>query len=421
MQKAIIATTLFLLQIFILLKGSEIVGVNYNPFLLLIISLSLPVYYFYTLLGKQESDTIKANIVNWKGFTFGCLSILAATGILNSLFKEFADPHSVSDVLLSVETLYDRFVAGVYPYQPLEQYAWHPFPPYLPLYWLPVSISRLLHIDVRWTGVIILALATGIYGIYCWASPNNSAKKILILILPLIALLAYTTWAKADIAVSFEFIIGAYYLLVATGLALRNLPLIILGIICCLLSRFTLIFWLPLFGILLWQNVPYKKVLISFVAICAAVLFIYIIPFYIKDPTAFGKALAYYKGCAVSEWEGMGREHFSWTFTTGIHFAPYFRSILKGTMEQRVSAMQLIQLILMLIIALTGILLYRKLHNKINFYDFCLPMLNLTMLFYFMTAPLVFKYYYFALLMTSAVLCSKIILKSATRLEIDNP
>lgn len=123
MQKAIIAITLFLLQIFFLLKGTDIVGVSFNPFLLFIISLSLPFYYFYMLLGKQEPGTIKVNIANWKGFALGCISILSAIGLLNTLFKEFADPHSVSDVLLSVETLYDRFVAGVYPYQPLEQYA----------------------------------------------------------------------------------------------------------------------------------------------------------------------------------------------------------------------------------------------------------------------------------------------------------
>ena len=275
---------------------------------------------------------------------------------------------------------------------------------------MPLGISDALNIDTRWTGIIILTLAVGGFGAICWRTNATLAAKILVTLLPAIALLGFLQFARADMGVSFEFIIGGFYLILSTGLLGKNLTLIVIGIICCLLSRFTVVFWLPLFAILAWNNVSRKHFFISLGVIITAITFIYVIPFHLKDTTAFAKALEYYKGCAIYEWIGMGREHYSWTFTTGIHFAPYFRSVLRGTMEERVSTMQLIQLLLMLGLVIIGLVIYSKWKNRINYFDFCLPMLYIILLIYFMTAPLVFKYYYFTLMMVAAVLGSKLLL-----------
>lgn len=412
MQKSIITLILFLLQILFLLNGQHIAGTALNPFIILFISLLLPIYYLWVFLNRgKTTENIKhsGKFGTIIGFALGCITILLAFVAIRRLFWDFPDPRHSSDVILSVEVLYDRFTAGIYPYQPLEQYEWHPFPPYLPLYWLPVSISRFMQIDVRWTGVFFLVLAAGAYGIFCWRSYASILHKMLALFLPLVGLTGYLIWGRFDLAVSFEFIIAAYYLILAAGLATKSLPMVALGLICCLLSRFTMIFWLPVFVILIWFNVPKKNVLLAAGVVLAAILFIYIIPFHLKDPSAFGQAMAYYKKSAVGEWQGYGDDHTSWTFMAGVHFAPYFKQMFHGTIEERVTSTQTFQAILMLVLIAAGLLLYRKWRRKINFYDFSLAMLYIIMLFYFMTAPLVFKYYYLTFLMVSATLCGKLI------------
>ncbi|RYE25351.1 MAG: hypothetical protein EOP51_04390 [Sphingobacteriales bacterium] len=417
MQKTIITIALFCTQILFLLNGQHIVGTAANPFFVLATGMLLPIYYFFLYLRAeklQPQDTVATpNTFISKpvvGFIAGCIAMMLTFWGIRQLFWEFPDPYHSSDVILSVEVLYDRFVAGQYPYRPLEQYSWHPFPPYLPLYWLPVYISRILDIDVRWTGVFVLVLAMGLYGLCSWRSKIPLSHKLLAVLLPVFGTVGYLIWCRFDLAVSFEFIIAGYYLMLAAGLATRNMPLVVLGLIGCLLSRFTMIFWLPVFVVLTWVNLPKKQTLIAAGIVIAAVLFIYIIPFYLKDPTAFGKSIAYYKVSAIAEWEGYGDDHTSWTFIPGVHFAPYFKNMFSGTMEERVSHTQTVQAALMIVSVIISFILYRRWRNKINFYDFLLPMLYIIMLLYFMTAPLVFRYYYLTMLTISGVLCGKILL-----------
>lgn len=410
MRNTIICVIILFLQIYLLLHSS--VPKTINPFLVLGVSLMLPAFYFWCFVKERRTTIIETTGYkrNFIGIALGIVLILCFMWSLRALFWEFPDYEKGSDVIPAINALYDRFARGEQPYAPLEQFSWHPYPLYLPLYWLPVGVVRMLEIDTRWTGVFMLILAGGVYGYCCWKTKANIILKMLALTLPVWGLMGYLKWARFDLAVTFEFIIAAYYLVLASGLATRNLVLTMVGVICCLLSRFTLVFWMPLFVVLLWTNIPKKQVLICAGITIAAIVFIYIVPFLSRDYSTFLTGLDYHRHCGISEWEGYGTPPVSWTFESGIHFAEYFRDNLTGTMEERVTLTQKIQSIMMLVTLAISFVLYRKWKDKINFYDYSLPFLYVFMLLYFITAPLTFKYYYFPLTVVSGVLCAKIIL-----------
>jgi hypothetical protein len=415
LMKKLLPLTLFFLQIYFILYAvpEKQVAKEINPFWLFTTCLALSIYYLFTNTNTRLAHSLK-NENSWRAWVAGAVLGGLAMGLLISSvkqsFTEYPDASKFSDVVPQIEALYTRLAAGKFPYYPLEQYSWHPFPVYMPIHWLPVAVTYMLHIDTRWIGMFLLVAASCVYGIYVWKTNANIIIKLCCLVLPAIGLWSFLRWASLDVAVSFELIIAAYYLILAAGLAMRSLPITILGIILCLLSRYTMVFWLPLFLILLWLDSPRKNSYLSWSAIAVSVLVIYIFPFYLHDPSILKTGIAYHNGAAIAEWVGYGDNHTSWSFESGLYFAPYIKQMFSGDMEHRVFMCRAIQASAMLAMMGLGLLLHKKFKDRINFYDLSLVMLFLFLTFFFMFSPLTYKYYFIPFIMVSAVVTSKIIL-----------
>ncbi len=205
-------------------------------------------------------------------------------------------------------------------------------------------------------------------------------------------------------------VIGAYYLILATGLLTKRLWLITLGIILCLLSRYTLLFWLPLFAIILFLEKGWKKSLLVWGTVAACFFLLYVIPFYSKDPSALNKSLSYYVAATVSEWTGYGDPPVSWTHERGISFAAHMKAVFTGDMANRVKWARIVQGIVMLLLFVCGWLAYRRWRHRIDFYTFSLIALYCFMVGYYFFAPLTYRYYLFSFLVVSALLCAKIVM-----------
>ena len=69
----------------------------------------------------------------------------------NQSFLETKPPDQWSDVIPQVQTLFDRFIRGEFPYKPINiaigSYVLQPI--YMPFQWLPVGIGLLFGIDLR--------------------------------------------------------------------------------------------------------------------------------------------------------------------------------------------------------------------------------------------------------------------------------
>jgi hypothetical protein len=209
--------------------------------------------------------------------------------------------------------------------------------------------------------------------------------------------------------VSFELIIAAYYLVLAAGLYARNITLVLLGLIFCLLSRYTLVFWLPLFAWMAWHALPRRQNYLIWASVAIAVTAVYLIPFLLKDPGILKSGLAYHNQAAVDEWKGYGDPAVSWSFERGIYFAPHLKAIFSGAMEQRVFGARVVQGSLMLLLTAAGMAFFRKWRARIDWNHFSLAFLYLFVCVFYFFGPLTYRYYLIVMFALSAVLCAGII------------
>jgi|GEM_PF-1070227 len=415
MKQIIIGISLFLLQVRLVFKEGDFIFNKYlNPVLLFIVSMAIPAYLIWLYL-KRPSVISFSKIVRplyrslW---AVGSLLIfLLSYEELRKIFVKYSDPAQFSDVIPQLVTLSQRFFHGEFPYAPVPFAGYQAIPVYMPLHWLPIGLAGPLHIDIRWIGFGFIALVSAIYGWYIASQPGSAWVRCGALLLPSLPLWAYIMWGPIDIAVSFELIIAAYYFLLVIGLMFRNYWLITLGIILCILSRYTLVFWIPWFAILLFIECGWKKSLWIWGTVAISILLLYIIPFYSKDPSFLGQQLGYYKNATFGDWLGCcGDPPISWTQEQGISFAPHMRALFGEDIVHSIYLTRVVMAIALLLTFAGGLLAYQRWKKRIDFFILSAVGIYVFIADYYFFGPLTYRYYLLSFLVMSAVLCGKIIL-----------
>lgn len=400
---------LFLLQVYL---TADVFGMSefikyVLPFILLMASLSVFWVYRSSIISSQSvsdnKNTYEWSNKGWVGAVLGILSLALCYEELRKLFVMYPEPVKYSDVIPQLEALYDRFAKGEFPYYPVALGTHAPYPVYLPLNWLPVGIGRGLGIDTRWVGVGLLLIPFAVYGWYIFKKNVITWLKVVLVFLPSIVLWSRILPHTIHMPVTLETLIAAYYMLLAVGLVSRNLPMIVIGIILCFLSRYTLVFWFPLFAYLLWTNVPKKTSFIVWGSLLVSSIIV-LAPFFATHPDALLEGLEYHNNCAIAEMNGYGNPPISWTHETGLYFAPHFKVLLGGSADHKTLLLRAVQALIMISLNVIGILGYRKLKGKVDIYKYSLGYLYLFMLFFYMFSPLTYRYYFIPLLMMSTVL-----------------
>jgi hypothetical protein len=346
----------------------------------------------------------------WLGALTGAVSIGLCYEELRKMFVQYKNPRDFSDVIPQLETLYNRFAHGQFPYAPVDMGGYSPYPVYMPLHWLPIGIPEALGIDLRWIGFGLMVLAAGLYGWQIMQGNRPLWSQLLAIVLPSISVWGYILWGEIDLPVSLETVIAAYYLVLASGLGSRKVSWITVGLVLCLLSRYTLVFWIPLFAILFWTNMPRRQNVRVWLTVAASVVLLYVIPFYLKDPTILTKGVAYHNQACEDEWKGYGDPPVSWTMERGIHFAIQLKGILPGDAVHQVFLARVLQGSIMLLLLGLGLWDYRRNRNRIHHLDYSLLMLYVVVLCFYCFGPLTYRYYLIVLHVLAAVVCGKIIL-----------
>jgi TM2 domain-containing membrane protein YozV len=414
MKQTIIGISLFLLQVRLVFKEGDFIFNKYsNAVLLFMVSIAIPVYLIWLYLKPLAANSARKNVRPWNRivWTIGALLIfLLSYEELRKIFVKFSDPVQISDVIPQLVALSERFFHGEFPYAPVQFSNYQAIPVYMPLHWLPIGLASLFHIDMRWIGFGFLAIVCAIYGWYMASQPGSAWIRWVALLLPSVPLWAFILWGPGDIAVSFELIIAAYYFLLTIGLLSRNYSMITLGIILCVLSRYTIVFWIPWFAIILFIESGWKKSLWIWGTVAMSIVILYIIPFYSKDPSFLGQQLTYYKNATWGDWTCCGENPISWTQEQGISFAPHMRALFGGDMAHRIYLTRVVMGIVLLLTFAGGLFAYTRWRKRIDFLTFSLVGLYVFIADYYFFGPLTYRYYLLPFLVLSAVLCGKIIL-----------
>lgn len=226
-------------------------------------------------------------------------------------------------------------------------------------------------------------------------------------------LFALPLWAfvledEHEIALSLEGIVTAWYLVLAVGLATKNHIVITIGLIGAVLSRYSLLFWLPAFALLLWLNVPKRISILMWGSVILSVLVFFVFPFWVKEPNLVHRILDYYYGAADNSW----LRPDEYTFKDGLSFNIHFRNWLPGTPIENKGLRTFPQVITELIICGLGVYFYqKKWKNNVDLYTFSLILLFFMIMILYLFSPMLFQYYLLMPLSVSALITWLVIVK----------
>ena len=176
-----------------------------------------------------------------------------------AIFSGTAVDYHISDVIPIMEIMAKRFLHGEEVYANIPEIWGGMLPIYLPSMWLPYIFSTLGHFDPRWIDVVFMLAATVVPMVllrgdrkYSWGS---------LLAIPAVIAL-YQQFMHVDtrlVSMSDEGVVIGWYALLACALWRRKPVLIGLTIALSLLSRLSIIGWIPAFGLFVFLFDDKKK------------------------------------------------------------------------------------------------------------------------------------------------------------------
>ena len=396
-----ILVILIMLNTSITVFSVDYFGILWAPVVLFLIALAVPVWllvmsrktpnYIVTPIPTGRS-TIRASIF----IGIGLLLMLVLIPDFHNAFLSNPLPTKNSDVLQQMNHLFDRFIEGKQPYTNVESILWRPFPVYMPLHWLPLGIGKVLNIDVRWGGYIVFVL------IYLYSLFSISKKQridfeefILFVVAPF-AYFKYTLLYCADnVHTVFEVIICGYYLLLALGFYVQKHRIIIIALICIMLSRYTIVFFLPLLMYIIYVQFGLKKLYSYIIYGGLGFLFLYVIPFLIREPSILQDGLAYHNKFAVSEYERLVNGNKPAILNDGASFMLItYKWWQIDDPQHGLKMIRIFQVIMSFCLTVVLFLFYRKFRKSVHVFDFLLASMGLYLIFFYCTAPFAYAYYW---------------------------
>lgn len=315
-----------------------------------------------------------------------------------------------SDILPFIKEVYLlRLEKGIPVYSSFTGFNYGTFTPsYLPAHWGPFFIPYLLHIDFRWMCVAIFITANIVFGKYVWKRDQTVSGKVKMFLPYLLVFSIYIKQVR-DAAHTIEIMVMAYYLLLGISIFSRQAFLKAGGVLLPLLSRYSFLFWLPVYAITLL--VSDKKLFFRVAAWGTLLLAIVLLPFIVQTPEMYKDFNGNYLSGVIIEWQGQpwqkpGDKPFQ--LFRGMGFASWFYTFYDGDLPAKILAVKtvLLWVSLALTIGLTSVFFGFK--NKIGQPLFALLSLKLSLTFFYAFIMVPYIYLNWVPLVISVIIISRI-------------
>ena len=341
------------------------------------------VYKFYNANISDEQYGPPKN----KAFYATLLFFLAGLVLLGVGYYFVLAKHPVSahesDIIPLIQVICRRFMAGEYPYRVINDFGYPLQATYLPLQWMPFTVAELFHMDYRWVAFAVWCIAA--LWVYARSQKiNNRMLSVLMLLLLLGAnCILLPDSNNRIIWATVEIMIAGYYMLLISGLNQENAIIQGIFISCCLLSRYSLILWLPLYAFILFFSGKRKLLLGSATTVLVMVLVFYVLPFMSKDWALFYKSYKYYDKAALHEWTYLNYDGFPSQLYEGTGYAYYFYTRFTNLdIMERIKLMQKVHLVTCLAVIAVMAAWYWFNRKKINYKIFLLASFKIYLAFF---------------------------------------
>jgi len=356
-----------------------------------------PLLWMPMMRGKNDITTPPGHSLTMLLLIVHMLGIILCEPGLNAAFERYPISITQSDIIPQIEIMVRTFFwEGETPYQTITDFGYPLFSPYMPLHWGPFVISEWAQFDHRWVAVAVFVVTSGYFVVKVGNSRIYYPAKLILTLLPAFFLYYLAHEEPQTLGHTVELLIVAYYLLLALSVLSKSPYLRAFAIVLCLLSRYSLVLWLPLFGWLGWKMEGPKHALTVMGLTALGVLILYVFPFWIQDPTIFGQGLTHHAQVSQKAWSfepWFTPEGRPGVLSWGVGLGRLFFDMGPGEPVDRLKLITLAQLVSSIsLVALMGIL-YRFVQSRIDYKLYLLVSLQLYLLFFYHLYALPFIYY----------------------------
>ncbi len=324
-------------------------------------------------------------------YSFFAFIVIYFIFFMTGIMQNHVLDHRFSDTLPQIKVMCNRLLSGEKIYAPIPEIWDGKQPPYMPLMWLPFTAAEYLGIDIRWTTTLFL-----LGGIFLTFKilPRNYAGNPFILISVFISLFFLLNFLLVKDRVTLgnteEGIVIGYYLLLGFALAKKKPILIGIAIACCLMSRFALFFWVPMYLLYVFFYESRKNAYIITSVVAVIILFVFLIPFGFKQPEYFINIPADYKVGVDQAWNYNYNEVSGKYYENSLGYTKYFDIT-------DIHFLHNFQIIVAAILPFLCLLLFKLLKNKLklNQHFFSLCSLKLTLVFFYNMIEVPYYYLFF--------------------------
>ena len=308
-------------------------GVYCSPVALYLTGVAACVVSYFFFRHRPWPAAGAASAAAGAGWARGLALLVAAgvgmaisTGRMQGFVRDYSINISYSDVIPALRIFVTRWLVGTEVYVPLTwEMGYLDMPTYLPATWFPFVAAERLGLDYRyWAWLLFLVLAGGSYLLVLWRLRRPWAATLVLALVPFMAVFCMQRTDSASFGYTVETMIVGYYSLLVAGILLRSWPLQLVALVACLLSRFSLVFWVPLFmGLLFFQDSKRRAVWLAG-GVALGVLALYIVPFLSHDWSMFMQVQDSYTNAALGEWQHVNEAGLPVHLYNGVGLAPFF-------------------------------------------------------------------------------------------------
>lgn len=376
-------------------------GISYSPVVLFLASLFIGLYPIIIfsrnriIKWRLDSDRRphRLKIVLIASVIVAGITINAL--YLSRVFGEYEINAAKSDIIPCIQIMVNRITHNEFPYETISDWGYDLSPNYLPLTWLPFILAKVLNSDFRWIPFAVWCLSIVLWAFFFLRKNPPLIYGALFSMLPFMVLLVFIRYEPDVFGYSIELLMAGYYLILSLSIVSRSNILRAIGIILCLLSRYSLLLWLPLYVMIVFFREAKRNIIIILSLTFLAVLLIYYVPFLSHDRTILGKGYSYYTTCALGEWNlSQDQGDKPYHLFRGVGFACYFYDFLHGSLKDRLRILQSVHLIISALSVLLLGFIYVKLKHRIEYKLYLLFSLKvyLTLFYSFIQVPYIYLF-----------------------------
>jgi hypothetical protein len=328
---------------------------------------------YYPLLKNPTIDVLITPLAKQnKYIIYLFLTLLSLSFCLGAYFIFSHHPIDIkkSDIIPYISELYvKRFLNNEWVYAKAPGLGYGNWTPnYLPFHWFPFIVAKILQVDFRWIPFIAYLLSVFVYTHYLLKQAHSTINIWSKLLLPFVLLFFICFKQTSELAHTVELLVASYYFLLSIFLNNNSFLGRSFSITATLLSRYVVIFYLPVSFLIEWFNNKKQSILQVALVLVALVIF-YIVPFLSKDWSIFTEGAKSYNIAALGEWDGQDWQPITdrpFQLFQGLGFASWVYLLSNAPLPDRIDLLKYLMIIAIIIVSVCLIYIVLKKHKTVK-------------------------------------------------------